>query len=167
MRRSLQTTCAIGASFVLLIATVGCGDSDKLDVFPTQGLVLLDDEPFGPTRIQLVPADANGRTTTGEVDDQGKVTFTSYQVGDGAPAGQYKVVIGTVMAPPPKPFPGIYRNSDSTPLKVTVEPNDKNELVIAMDSKAGRPASDKGADMMSRAKMSPEFRAGAAPPAGQ
>lgn len=158
--RLSQMMIGLGAA----AAVTGCGGSDKLPVYPTEAIVLLDDKPFGPTKVQLVPVGEKGRTTNGEVDENGKVTFTSYSPGDGVPEGEYKVVVGLVMAPPPKPFPVLYRSADRTTIKAKIEAKEKNEVVIAMDSKAGSLTKASDYEMLSRAKNSPEFNAGAEPP---
>lgn len=145
---------------MVLAFAAGCGD-DRVETYPTEAIVLLDDEPFGPTRIQLVPIGEGGRTVAGEVGEDGKVTFTTYEIGDGAPAGEYRAVVGLVMAPPPKPFPVLYRNSEKSPIKVKIEPKEKNEVVIAMDSKAGAHVKNSDFDMLSRARQDPAFSAGA------
>lgn len=139
----------------------GCGGGDKLDVYPTEAILLLDDEPFGPTEIQLVPTEPGGRSVSGSVDEKGMVRFTSYDPGDGAPAGEYRVVVGMTMSAPPRPFPNIYRNMEKSPLKVKVEEKPKNELALAMDSKAGAPVDMKKFDMFGQVYADDAWKAGA------
>lgn len=121
----------------LLASLSGCSDSGKLNVYPTTGTLSMDGQPFGPTAIHLLPMEEEGRMVVGEVDANGKITFTSYEKGDGAPAGKYRVLTGMVMAAPPRPFPAIYQDASQSPLVATVEETEQNDLKIDMDSKAG------------------------------
>jgi hypothetical protein len=130
-------TVAVG----IIAGCSGDGGVDKLDVFKVTGTLTLDGKPFGPTVITLLPMSTDkkhpGRSVKGAVDDGGNISLTSYAVGDGAPAGEYRVVVADTFAPPPKPFPALYRDSQKTSLTVKVEANDENVLKIDMDSKAG------------------------------
>lgn len=122
---------------ILLVASVGCGGSDQLDVYKVEGTLLLDDQPFGPTSLNLTPVDTEkGRSAVGQVDANGHITFTSYQVGDGVPPGEYQVQVGMTFGAPPRPFPEVYRSTNS-PLRVMIEPRDGNQVSIKMDSSAG------------------------------
>ena len=153
------------------LATAGCGGSDMLEVYPTKGTLTIDSEPFGPTSIMLVPTqekipgtDEPTHSAVGQVDQTGAIKFTTYDPGDGVPAGEYRVVVGMDFAEPPKPFPKVYRDSQKGPLLVKVEPGVENDLKIVMDSKAGPPVPKmgfgKGPDM-GEAMESPAFSAGA------
>ena len=163
-----RTPAVAAAGLLLGLSTIaGCGGgSDKLDVYPVQGKLLLDGEPFGPTSIMLVPTTVSEKGDThsahGKVDSSGNIQFTTYQLNDGAAAGEYKVVVGMEMAAPPKPFPRVYRNAQETPLTVSIKP-EQNQVTIDMDSKAGPPVPpvsfSKGPDM-SKALSDPAFSAG-------
>lgn len=153
------------------LASAGCGGSDTLDVYPAKGTLKLDGEPFGPTSIMLVPTTEKvpgtnepTHSAVGQVDQSGNIRFTTYDPGDGVPAGEYRVVVGMDFAEPPKPFPKVYRDSQGSPLTVKVEAIDENNLSIVMDSKAGPPVPKmgfgKGPDM-SEAMENPAFSAGA------
>lgn len=147
------------------LLAVGCGGSDgKLEVYPTTGTLQLDGEPFGPTSIRLIPSGEGGHSVVGKVDESGKTTFTTYDVGDGAPAGEYTVVVGLDMSAPPKPFPRVYQNASESPLKATVAAEETNDLTLNMDSSVGGPMysgpSFRGPNMNS-AYESDAFSAGA------
>lgn len=155
------------SSFCLGVAGCGGGAGDKLAVFPTEGKLTMDGEPFGPTSLQLIPIADGGHSVVGKVDASGNVKFTTYDIGDGAPAGDYKVMIGMEMSAPPKPFPAVYQNKDRSPLSVSVEEGENN-LELAMDSKVGGPMYTgpnfgRGESNMSKAIEGDSFRAGAAP----
>ena len=167
--RSFRASFGGYAGLLCLMALVccasGCGES-RVDVYPTEALLMIDDKPFGPTKILLVPTAEGGRSVAGEVDENGMVTFTTYEIGDGAPAGDYRVAVGMVMAPPPAPFPAVYRDMEKSPLTIRVEAKEKNEIAMAMDSKVGGRMAKPGdtmADMMRSAYEDPAFSAGATP----
>lgn len=160
---------AAGGLLLAISALAGCGGSDQLEVYPVQGKLLLDGEPFGPTSIMLVPVNSSEKGDThsaqGKVDSSGNIQFTTYEQGDGVAAGEYKVVVGMDMAEPPKPFPRIYRNAQESPLTVSIKPEDQNQVTIDMDSKAGPPVPPIGfgkkAPDMDAAASDPAFSAGA------
>ena len=161
------------ATGVLAVAVFGCGKSEDVpDVHPVTANVTLDGEPFGPTSIRLIPpVIGEGRSVHGKVDASGNVVFTTFDVGDGAPANTYKVVVGQDFGAPPKPFPAVYQKEDQTPLEVTVTADGENNLTIAMDSSVGGPMVEGGADFgsggpdPSKAMQDPAFSAGANPSA--
>ncbi|QDU11874.1 hypothetical protein V202x_52990 [Gimesia aquarii] len=153
----------------LFVAGCGGGD-DRLEVYPTTGQLLLDEKPFGPTQVLLVPLgtsgksdEKTGKSVAGTVDESGKMSFTTYEGGDGIPAGEYRVAVGLSMTKPPRPFPAVYRNMSDSPLKVTITEQDLNELTVQMESSAGpmvKPPSFGGA-AMSKSLQDPAFSAGA------
>jgi hypothetical protein len=147
------------------LLAIGCGGSDgKLEVYPTGGMLMLDGEPFGPTTLRLIPVGEGGHSVVGKADESGMTTFTTYQIGDGAPAGDYTVVIGLEMAAPPKPFPKVYQDPSKSPLKTTVVAGEMNNLILDMDPSVGGAMysgpSFRGPDMNS-AYESDAFSAGA------
>lgn len=129
----------------MAIVFAGCGgggaDIEKVPLYPAGGTVKLDGEPFGPVSLRLVPEESGARSFVAQVDDQGNInTVTTYEIGDGAPAGTYKVTVfssgGTG-----KKFPTIYESENSTPLKVVIadiQGEGANAMDIQLDSKAGR-----------------------------
>lgn len=120
------------------LCVAGCGgDPNLVPVYPTTGTLTMGGEPFGPTLIHLRPMEEDGRMVVGTVDEQGKITFTTFKTGDGVPAGKYRVLVAMKMGPPPRPMPKIYRTPEASPLMVTVEEKEKNELKITMDPNAG------------------------------
>lgn len=156
----------------LLYSLTGCGgSSDKLDVYPTGGMLSLDGEPFGPISLRLIPVGEGGHSVVGKADEFGTTTFTTYEIGDGAPAGDYVAVVGLDMAAPPKPFPSVYQNEEKSPLRVTVTESESNVLDLAMDSSVGGPiykgpSFNRGPDL-GAAYQSDAFSAGASPEGGK
>lgn len=121
----------------LLLAT-GCGgpDDGRMQVYPVSGQVLVDGQPAEGAEVVLYGAtpELQGRGTvapSAETDANGEFTLRSYDPGDGAPAGEFKVTI-VWPAPPPQGadsefyepvdrLGGAYATPDATPLTVTIE----------------------------------------------
>ena len=80
---------------------LGCGAGDgivKLPLYSATGTVKMDGEPFGPVSLRFEPVDEGGRGFVARVDEAGKINVvTTYEVGDGAPVGDYKVTVFSSM----------------------------------------------------------------------
>lgn len=76
-------------------AAPGCGaKSNRLPVYPTSGQVLVGGKPVKGVFVYLWPASAEGIDAycpNGQSDESGNFTLSTYDTGDGAPAGEYKV----------------------------------------------------------------------------
>lgn len=129
----------IGSMTIISLLT-GCGSSGPPieKTYPVNGKVTLDGQPFGPARIALQAQKQGGKDAAGEVDAQGNVKVTTYNPGDGAPAGTFVVYI------PPgssqKPIPNIYESPTESPLRVTVSEKGA-EFTLELKSSAGPMAS--------------------------
>lgn len=148
------------ALLALLILT-GCGKGeDRVPTHPVTAVLRMDGEPFGPCSVMLYPS-GTGRSVAGPADAQGKIVFGTYENGDGAPVGEYKVVVrGSMSAAPPKPIPDVYSNPAQTKLRVTIMEGN-NEIAIDLDSKVGKAAKSAEGDPFTRAMQSEGFGAGA------
>lgn len=76
-----------------LMCGCGGGGGDRLSTVPAGGTVYVDDQPAGAGTLTLTPV-ASGEGDTrpvigGEVQADGTFTLTTYDPGDGAPAGDY------------------------------------------------------------------------------
>lgn len=164
-------SAVVAASVLTVVGCGGDGDVERVPVYPATGVIRLDGEPFGPCVVELVPAGKEAaRTVTGTADGQGKITFGTYEIADGAAAGSYKVVVrSSLSAPPPSPIPPKYGSDMTTPLTASVRESGPNEIAIDMES-AGRSGSGTG-DAFTEAFHSDAFNAGAtqesAPPASE
>jgi hypothetical protein len=109
-----------------MFAICGCGGGDdvpRVATQPTKGTLTLNGQPYGPASVQLIPAvlTEETRTVTGTVDAGGNITFTSYEVGDGAPAGSYKVIVLPGMqGAPAEGVPSVYQSENTTTLTATI-----------------------------------------------
>jgi hypothetical protein len=96
MRRS--TFSSFWLLTILALAAIGCGAKKKTPVNPVSGTVMIGKDPVAGADVYFHPVNGpkppeipmfpNGRT-----DDQGRFTLSTHELGDGAPAGSYKVLI--------------------------------------------------------------------------
>jgi hypothetical protein len=101
--------------FVTLATIPACGKtSGRTKVYPAQGKVLVRGTPAGGATVVFYPA---GEAKTpgvpapqGTTDSQGVFKLSSYEAGDGAPEGEYKVSIIW-----PEPLPPNVRESAEGP----------------------------------------------------
>lgn len=142
----------------ICLAALGCGGSDRVAVYPVRGQVLFDGKPMaGGGSISFVPMAAQkGKAAGGTIEQDGTYKMSTYGDGDGAMAGQFRVVItqsvwdepvnegdsdatpGTVAkpvetVPPNERIPLIYSDIQNSPLTVEVLPGDVNETEIKLE----------------------------------
>ena len=108
----------MGLTSSLLVASLGCGgqDNGRIEVFPVTGKVLVKGQPAeGASVIFYSQSPApEGKTMpvpAGTTDANGDYQLTSYESGDGAPAGEYKVAI-IWYEPPPANAVGVVEQRD-------------------------------------------------------
>ncbi|HUG19287.1 MAG TPA: carboxypeptidase-like regulatory domain-containing protein [Planctomycetaceae bacterium] len=74
----------------------GCGGggegSDRVKVYPVSGNVTMFGSPLGGATVSFAPQERQP-TATGITDDQGNFKLMTYEFGDGAAAGKYKILI--------------------------------------------------------------------------
>jgi hypothetical protein len=75
---------------VLLIAAAGCG---KGQLVPVRGKVKLDGRPLAQATVRYIAREAGGRDALGFTDVDGVFRLTTFQPGDGAFPGKYKVIV--------------------------------------------------------------------------
>ena len=128
-----------------------CG-SDRLPTYPANGRVLCDGRPAVNAEVVLHPvAPSEGARVVrphGRVDREGRFGLTTFQRGDGAPAGTYRV---TLRWPQPRPgaspldpdpenarggpdqLHGRYRDPDTSGLTLAIEPRPNKLAPIIVD----------------------------------
>ena len=109
----------------------GPGGPDRLDVYPVIGELRYEGQPASGATIFLHPQDPSIPVRPQAfVNDDGTFEVTTYQPGDGAPAGRYKATIEWRRAVagqsadesvPPNVFPAAYTSPQSSPVEVTVD----------------------------------------------
>lgn len=83
---------------VASLCTAGCGSSDlRQPTFPVTGSVLIDGKPLPEATVVFHALDKTNfkwqELPQAKTDADGKFTVFTYENGDGAPAGEYKVGI--------------------------------------------------------------------------
>lgn len=79
-----------------MVAAVGCtsggGDTNRPKTYPVTGTVTLDGAPVAGASVKFQLADGS-RSALGTTDASGKYTLTTFEAGDGAVAGEYRVAV--------------------------------------------------------------------------
>jgi hypothetical protein len=100
MRRSCALPLLLFAAFL----TLGCGGDSRVPLFPATGSVLVDGKPAGGVVVRLFPADSVGDRDAlqpfATTEENGGFSLGTYDKGDGAPAGRYKVTLFQPDRPP-------------------------------------------------------------------
>jgi hypothetical protein len=119
----------------------GRGRPERLAVYPVTGSLLVGGQPAAGATIVLHPQDpslsARPRAT---VEPDGSIIVTTYEPGDGAPAGEYKATVewrrpvegqvtGDDSLPPPNVLPAAYASPRTTPVTLIIEEGE-NEFPI-------------------------------------
>jgi hypothetical protein len=126
------------------VAIGGCGDG-KIARYQVSGTVMVDGKAAEGAQVVFCPAvsgpELENFRPAGFTDSTGKFTLTTIDSTDGAPAGQYKVLVkwqaqsasaddgrgGRGGPKGPDRLKGKYYNLDTTPLSATIEEK-SNEL---------------------------------------
>jgi hypothetical protein len=126
----------------LAVALAGCGDG-RLKRYPVTGSVVIDGKPAEGAIVAFCPVNPSGELEhlrpAGRTDGSGRFELTTYDSGDGAPAGEYKVLVkwpapepandrdGRPGALGPDRLKGKYYDLEKTPFAATIE-EQANEL---------------------------------------
>jgi len=119
----------------VILCCASCAKKDsRVPVYPVRGQVLVGDRPAAKAFVVLHPADGDDPQALrpyGHAVEDGSFKLTTYEPGDGAPAGEYRVTV-VWLAPgggedPPDLLKGRYRDPAASPLRVTI-PKDSTEL---------------------------------------
>ncbi len=137
---------------------VGCGESENVEVFPARGIVKFDGKPMiGGGAISLVPmVSQSGKNAGGIINADGTFVLTTYEDGDGAMTGSFRVIINQSTSQEPENggdsdaagkapvkavqtvtsadvIPTIYADPVSSPVEVRIEARELNELTINLE----------------------------------
>src|SRR5262249_24708111 len=102
-----------------LLVCCGCGNGRK-PTYEVRGQVFAGDRPAAKALVTLHPVGDAGPDAvhpTGTVDDGGNFTLTSYQTGDGAPEGEYRVTVVWYLAAKSASSPGEYETRNFLPTR--------------------------------------------------
>ena len=142
----------------LLGLTAGCGKGGKQKVHSVKGVVKFNGKPMvGGGSILFLPVEGgSGKEASGFIAEDGTFQLTTYEQGDGAPEGEYKVVINQTTAnepdggsddgkapvasqnvPEADHIPSIYADPGNTPIKKTVTEGG-NDFTIELQPAAAK-----------------------------
>ncbi|MCI0462253.1 MAG: carboxypeptidase-like regulatory domain-containing protein [Gemmataceae bacterium] len=124
MQREYLATLAVA----LLLLASGCGGKKPVKV---SGVVTLDGKPLPNATVSFNPAEAGGQSANGRTDSSGAYQLTTYNTGDGALPGDYKVTV-TVDVELADSFP----KDESGQMA----PRDKYRRFAEMEKKTTKPA---------------------------
>ncbi len=127
-------------TFVLALAACvvcqGCGGEDwHAETYPAHGRITVNGEPAAGAVVELhsmgEKPDVRNSRPWAVVQEDGSYTLSTYEMGDGAPAGEYML---TIRWPPDVSQPsladrlsGAYSRPEQSPWRVTISEED-NEL---------------------------------------
>jgi hypothetical protein len=92
----VSTFARPAAVLAFALALAGCGSNGRLPTYPVSGELTINGAPAKGCVVTFVPADpalSGVVLPTGKVTDSGKFELTTYETGDGAPAGDYGVTL--------------------------------------------------------------------------
>ena len=105
----------VSAALALCLCAAGCpdpGSGEKVDVYEAGGTVKLFGSPLADATVAFAP-EGQQPTAIGTTDTKGNFQLTTYDFGDGAAAGRYRVVISkSVAAKPSQPDAGAEHGDD-------------------------------------------------------
>jgi hypothetical protein len=136
----------------VIAALAGCGANRKLPVVKASGEVLVGGKPAEGALVVFHPQEKDRERDVkpfAMTDDQGKFILNTFEQGDGATPGEYKVTIvwnkagGAVpkfsisdeggKSAGPDRLRGRYGNPSSTPLSKTVKKGEPNEFKFELN----------------------------------
>jgi hypothetical protein len=119
-----------------LVAAPGCGDDDgRVNVYPVSGRVLVKGQPADGAQVAFYPTAAELQgpkmpVPAATTDANGVFRLQSYELEDGAPAGEFKVTVAWPAPPAPNAsgvfdlkdrLGGRYSNPQTSKLTARVE----------------------------------------------
>jgi hypothetical protein len=86
------TCCGIVS---IAIAIVGCSDrpANRPATYPVSGIVQFSGSPVAGATVGFQSKQPQGRSASAITDAQGRYKLTTFSVGDGAPPGNYGVIV--------------------------------------------------------------------------
>ncbi len=124
-------------TLLVVLVCGGCAKSDRKAVYPVTGKILVDGQPVDKLVIKCIPVegmDPEKPTTSGTFTDaEGKFALSTYDQGDGVPAGEYLLAVrwgefnAISMSHAGDKFKGKYDEKNST-IKVIVKEGEPTDL---------------------------------------
>ena len=117
----------------LPLGLTGCGGGPaRMKLYPVTGQVYLNDKPLADHRVVFLPVDKTKYEREHPfaiTDKEGKFRLSTYEQGDGAPAGEFVVVFfpndelddGSDQRKRTSPLPSKYMAADKSDFRVKIE----------------------------------------------
>src|SRR3954463_16517520 len=85
----------LAASILVTVGIVltGCSNSSRPPRYPVTGMVTYQGKPLAGAVITFVPTGADGEAASAFTDADGKYALTTWEAGDGARPGEYRVKV--------------------------------------------------------------------------
>jgi hypothetical protein len=130
---------------VLALVVVGCqgpsADPNRPKTTPAGGTVTYNGQPVEGATVTLFATSGQARGAVATTDASGKFTFTTFEAGDGAIPGSFKVMISKTILEPPKentpPGPGGEPPSGTPKDLVPAKYKDANQSGLTAEVKEG------------------------------
>lgn len=143
--RPLPALATVWTTVLIVAGLTGCTEVDgsRLPAHPTQGTITFEGQPIPGAFLVLHPQDeaASGNpTATAHVQSDGTFAVSTYDSGDGAPAGDYVVTVqwskllkfNGEVAPGPNILPQKYSNPATSGVIVHVAEGDNTLAPITL-----------------------------------
>ncbi len=128
-----------GVLLVGLLVLAGCGGG-RPKLYPVSGSVTVKGKPADGAVVRLFPAAGGEHMPAGVVQPDGSFKLTTFEPGDGAPAGEYKLTVTwrpakkTTMDPDgPDKLAGRYADAGSSRLTAKVDAGPTTLPAIALE----------------------------------
>ena len=135
--RALINCLVVPSMAVLMCVSAGCGGGpDRPKTVAVTGKVTSKGQPVTSGTVAFVPTAANGpRPASGEIDSSGNYKLMTFEPGDGALPGEYKVSISSFTGADPatksegkKALPDKYYRADTSGLTASIKPGDSAKV---------------------------------------
>lgn len=137
------------ALIAVVLLSFGCEGNKGPRVYPVKGRVILNGQPAANVRVMFHPEqpwEGTMSVPAAWTEADGTFTLTTFSANDGAPAGDYRVVLEvpeyrTNKGEGPNRMPDPYSNYQTTPLKAHVDPqpNDLAPIEVKVTLKPLKP----------------------------
>ena len=91
----MNRPCKLAVSSLVTVGIVltGCSNLSRPPTYPVTGTVTSQGKPVAGAAITFVPTSKEGEAASALTDSEGKYALTTWEAGDGARPGQYRVKV--------------------------------------------------------------------------
>lgn len=126
-------TCSRCVCLALLLAAIGCGSRqpERVKVYPARGSVFFKGQPAAGAIVRVHGIE--GIIPRGIVQSDGTFALTTYEAGDGVPAGRYRASVywrggHEEGQEGPSLIPERYSRPETSGLEIEIKPEAQNDL---------------------------------------